>query len=1190
MEANPAACRFYGFSRGELTGRRIGEINVLPDGDVRSAMARALERAQNTFLFRHRLASGEVRDVEVHSGPVNVDGRVLLYSIVHDVTERIRAEQALRHQIAAFRAATDGMAILDAGGRHVFINEAHARIYGYEHPGELIGRSWKVLYSGAELEHLEQQALPAMRRDGCWRGEALGTRRDGRRFPQEVSLTALEDGGLVCVVRDTRDRKGAEQALRRSEEKYRSILAQIEEGYYETDLDGRCTLCNEALGRILGSAPADMSGVSFLRFTDRASARQLVQAFREVLSSGRPAPNAEWKIRRPDGVRRRVAASVSLRRDGEGRPVGFLGVLRDVTGRRMAEAALRNSEDRYRRLVELSPFGVAVHTQGRLVFINQAGTRVLGASSPEELLGRPVLDFVHPDAREQVRNHRRLLDDGRQIPPEEMRFVRLDGQTIDMEVAGMPFTHDDRPAVQVVFRDVTQRRQHQTLQAALFRIAEIAASVDNMQELYAGLHAVVGELLNARNFYIALRNPQTGAISFPYFVDEVDSQPPADVPPGSLTEYVLQTGMPLLADPDTFQRLVDAGRVREFGGASVDWLGVPLKKGDDTFGALVVQSYSNEIRFTRAQQEVLTFVSQHIAAAIDRKAGADALRASEARFRALADTAPCAIFIAQRECFVYVNDATSEIFGRSRDELMHTKVWEVAAPEMKDLIRSRNRDAQAGRFEVRIVRPDGEERWLDYSSGAIEHGGRAAVLGTAFDITERKRAEEQITRLAYHDPLTGLPNRLLFGDRLDMAVAHAHRHGHRLAVLFLDLDRFKAINDSMGHSQGDLLLRTVAERLKGCLREGDTVARLGGDEFILLLPDVNRVVDVAKIASKLLDTVRQPVELADREFYVSASMGISLYPADGLDAEVLIKNADTAMYRAKEQGRDGYQLYTPAMNASALERLAIENGLRKALAQDALDVHYQPVIDLASGRIHGVEALLRWRRKEGMVSPDEFIPVAELTGLIVPIGPWVLRRACARVKAWQARHPGLCASVNLSARQFQQADLVEQITTVLAETGFDARCLDLEITESNAMQNAETTAATLSELKALGVQLSIDDFGVGYSSLSYLKRLPIDTLKIDRSFVRDVTTDPDDAAIAMAVIDMAHALKLKVVAEGVETPEQLAFLARHKCDRMQGYLFSAPLPPDELDAVLDKGFDPLRGDLDLPRPAGHPGR
>lgn len=448
-----------------------------------------------------------------------------------------------------------------------------------------------------------------------------------------------------------------------------------------------------------------------------------------------------------------------------------------------------------------------------------------------------------------------------------------------------------------------------------------------------------------------------------------------------------------------------------------------------------------------------------------------------------------------------------------------------------------------------------------------ETGQPRGAIGTAIDISERKRAEEDVRRLAYNDALTGLPNRLLFRDHLDLAVAHAQRSAGGLAVLFLDVDRFKVINDSLGHSVGDRLIRGVGERLRGAVRHEDTVARLGGDEFTLLLPDVAEPVAAARVAEKVLAALRLPFTLDGNELFVTASMGISLYPGDGGDAETLVKNADIAMYRAKDQGRDGYMLFTPAMNASAAERLALENRLRRALPQGELELHYQPLIELADGSVYGVEALLRWRHPEhGVVPPADFIPLAEATGLILPMGPWVLETACTQAHAWQQQDLGaLSVAVNLSARQFQQPGLSALVRHVLKTTRLAPHRLQIEITESSAMANAASAAETLAELRALGVRVAIDDFGTGYSSLAYLKRFAIDTLKIDQAFVRDL---PREAGIATAVIAMARTLKLDVVAEGVETWAQLEFLREHGCSRVQGELFSMPLPAADCAAYL----------------------
>ncbi len=847
----------------------------------------------------------------------------------------------------------------------------------------------------------------------------------------------------------------------------------------------------------------------------------------------------------------------------------------DVTERRRAEAALRESEERYRRLVESSPLAIVVYAEGRLLYINPPGLRLLGAEREEQVLTRRAFDFVHPESLPLVQAQLERLEAGHQTPLLEGRFVRLDGRQLELAVAAIPFDFHGRPAVQMVAADVGELRRRERRQQVLYRIAAATLGNDDLDTLFREVHGLVAELLYARNFYVALLDRTGGQLRFPYFVDEFDP-PPGPQPLGKgLTERVLRTGQPLLLDPAGYAALLEGGLVESRGAASVDWLGVPLLGGGQPLGVLALQSYSERVRYSADDLELMTFVAQHVANAIERQSSAAALRESEARFRSLTQTAPCAIVIYDQDGFLYANDATLVVTGRSREELTGTHFWDLVAPEMREPLRERGlarlRDASTApaRYEVRVLRPDGSSVWLDFSVSLIQYEGRPAILAAAFDISERKRAEEQIRHLAYHDGLTSLPNRLLFRDRLEVAVAQAHREGVRVAVLFVDLDNFKVINDSMGHSQGDELLREVARRLTGSVREGDTVARHSGDEFTLVLPGLRQPLDAVKAGNKLLDVLRQPFVLSGREVVVTASLGIAVYPEDGTDAEALLKNADSAMYRAKERGRDGYQLFTPDMNARAVERLALEQDLRRAFLQDELRVFFQPIYDSHSQRIVSVEALLRWRRDGRFVPPADFIPVAEVTGLIMPIGLWMLRRVCTQARTWQrAGHVGLVAAVNLSPRQLQQPGLVEQVRAVLGETGLEPESLEFEITETSAMLVNDELAQTLRELRQLGVRLAIDDFGVGYSSLAHLKRLPVQSLKIDRSFVHDVPGDPDDTAIATAVIQMAHALQLQVVAEGVENEAQRAFLAERGCDRMQGFLFSPALPPDQLDLLL----------------------
>lgn len=456
---------------------------------------------------------------------------------------------------------------------------------------------------------------------------------------------------------------------------------------------------------------------------------------------------------------------------------------------------------------------------------------------------------------------------------------------------------------------------------------------------------------------------------------------------------------------------------------------------------------------------------------------------------------------------------------------------------------------------------------------------RVAILGSVgvgmlLCVLEDQReaaelAAAQVEHLAYHDPLTGLPNRALFFDRLIVALAHGDRYAHKTAVLFLDIDRFKNFNDSLGHAAGDIILKTAARRLQEATRKVDTVARFGGDEFTIIMQQIESVDAVARVAQKILENLRTPFIVGNRELAVTSSIGIAIHPEDGEDANSLVRNADSAMYRAKDLGRDCYQLYTSAMNEQTLATLDLESRLRHAIDQRELIVYYQPLVDLRTNGIFGYEALIRWQHPTlGLLSPGQFIPLAESSGLIVPMGYWILEEACRQAARWGAggiERPIL--SVNLSARQLQQRDLVARVKLAIAESGIEPDQLELEITESNAMQNPEYSIRLLHELRSFGVRIALDDFGTGYSSLGYLRKLPIDTLKLDKEFIKDIA-DGENAAIVTAVIAMAHSLGLTVIAEGVETERQLEFLREQHCDRIQGYICSVPLPPHELEMLM----------------------
>lgn len=479
-------------------------------------------------------------------------------------------------------------------------------------------------------------------------------------------------------------------------------------------------------------------------------------------------------------------------------------------------------------------------------------------------------------------------------------------------------------------------------------------------------------------------------------------------------------------------------------------------------------------------------------------------------------------------------------------------------------------------LEHRIVHRDGSIRWIKNTPVPhYDHQGRLISYdGLVSDITERKQAEQKLKYASYHDGLTDLPNRELFRDRLQQSIIQARRHGRMLAVMVLDLDRFKNINETLGHTMGDQLLRAVAERLTGCLREDDTVARQGGDEFIILFADMASTEDASFVARKIQAALTKGFALGGQEYFVTASIGISLYPVDGSDVDTLTKKADAALYQAKAVGRNSHQFYAEALHSGTHKKLYLENSLRKAIEREEFTLHYQPLVNLVSGLTAGAEALVRWNHPElGLLSPLEFIPLAEETGLIVPLGEWILSKACAQAKEWQ--QSGFTAfrmSVNLSLRQFTQNAVMETVAKAIASSGLDPGSLELELTESMVMNDTEATIASLRKLKDIGVRLSLDDFGTGYSSLSRLKDLPLSTLKLDQSFVSGIARDRSNAAISRAIIALSHNLDLRVIAEGVETMDQLEFLRGLECDEVQGYLFCRPVPAPDMTTFMRNHF------------------
>ncbi len=570
---------------------------------------------------------------------------------------------------------------------------------------------------------------------------------------------------------------------------------------------------------------------------------------------------------------------------------------------------------------------------------------------------------------------------------------------------------------------------------------------------------------------------------------------------------------------------------------------------------------------------------------IERKAGEEALFMEQERAQVTLNSIGDAVLSTDIAGNVtYLNVVAEGMTGWSRKEAIGRPLAEVfqivdgitREPAHNPMAQAVKQNQTVGlTANCILIRRDGSESAIEDSAAPI-HDRRGRVTGAVIvfhDVSAARAITQKMAHLAQHDFLTDLPNRMLLSDRVASAIALARRHGKKRALLFLDLDGFKHINDSLGHPTGDKLLQSVAKRLVTCVRGSDTVSRQGGDEFVVLLSEVEHARDVARSAEKMLLAVAAPYSIAGKDLHITASIGISVYPDDGGDAETLIKSADTAMYHAKDKGRNNYQFFTEDMNVRAVERQFLEGNLRRALERREFVLHYQPKINLETGAITGVEALIRWRHPQrGLIPPALFVPIAEDCGVIVSIGQWVLREACRQAQAWiDAGLPPLPVAVNISAVEFQSKNFLEGVRAILRETRLNPRYLELELTESVLMQNAGSTAPALIALKTLGVRLAIDDFGTGYSSLSYLRQFPIDTLKIDQSFVREITAGSLDDTIVGAVISMGKTLKQRVVAEGVETGEQLAFLQRQHCGEGQGFHFSPPVSAEELVTLLKTG-------------------
>ena len=864
-----------------------------------------------------------------------------------------------------------------------------------------------------------------------------------------------------------------------------------------------------------------------------------------------------------------------------------------------AQDQLRDAQLLLRAAFEHAAAGLALLApDGRWVQVNDALCRMLGYTQ-DELLQLDMLAVTPPQDQSfapgpwpGVAGETPGLWDGTVGQglgaTHERRYLRRDGGLIWAAVSVSAVQGPDgRPKHFIaVITDITAQRRAQQLQRLAHSVTRcLAESEDAAAAVQAVTRAVCetegwvcGEYwgLDSRTGMLGLHNVWSAPDARLDHLFEGSRR--MQIAPGmGLAGRTLQSGRPLWitdvdADPHVLHR-----ESATAAGLHAAFL-FPVVSGTETQGVLAF--WSRDAREPDpALFEAAKAIGSQVGQFLRRKHAEEVLRVSEQRFldHTIELAAIGVAHLAPDGRFLHASRWLCELLGYARDDLLTFTVQQVCHADDRDLAERRRAGLLAGRVasfhcEQRYLRKDGSTVWVGLSNSLKRSpaGEPEYELSMVQDITARKQADERIRYLATHDGLTALPNRVLFSQLLSHALATARRHQRQLAVLFIDLDRFKIINDTLGHEAGDQLLGIVAQRLKQAVRGSDIVARLGGDEFVVLLEETQSTAGVAVVAQALLPTIVKPMEIGGRECRVTASIGIAMYPADAEDELSLMKNADIAMYHAKEEGRDNFRFYSHAIRPHALEKMALETALRRALEQGEFSLRYQAKVDLGSGAITGVEALLRWHNPElGSVPPAQFIPLAEETGMIVPIGKWVLRTACAQAMAWRGQGlPEIGMAVNLSPRQFNDAGLLQDIADVLKDSGMQPQSLELEITEGMVMHDPQRAVKTLHAIKAMGVRLAIDDFGTGYSSLAQLKRFPIDTLKVDRSFVRDLSTRPEDQAIAAAIIAIGRTLGLTVVAEGVETQEQKTFLQDRECDQMQGYFFSQPVSALQFAALL----------------------
>ncbi len=992
------------------------------------------------------------------------------------------------------------------------------------------------------------------------------------------------------------------RAVAVSERRLRDTVEHAGVGITRIDASGHFIEVNQRFCRMLGYTRDELVGRP-TRDVTVAEDYGPGAAFREQARRGLAVATVHTSEKRylhKDGSHVWARRTLAPAFDEHGKLRDAISVVEDITERKAAEEATRAERVLLRTIINALPDAVHVKdAQGHVKLGNTAWLAARGLTDAE-VCGKTVFDMFPPAiARRMDEQDREIVAKGEALRDEECPIVVLDdnGTTVTRWSATtkVPMRDPSGEIVGIVgiSRDITSRRRLERERAMEHAVAR---ALSESQSVGDTMPLLIRTICNAMDwsygaFWVwdgsseSLKRASWWAAVEPEFEssDEASWKELTTLhTTGLLGKAWLEQRATWVSEVSSMTGFRRAASCRKLGFRSA--FAFPILAADERVG--VIEFYGEDEREPdEALLEVSDAVSKQIGQFILRKEAEEALRESELQLRAVFDQADVGISMTALDMqYLRTNDKYCGIVGYEREELLSMRASEVNLEANVDAMRDYRSRMLLENFpgmtvEKQLVRKDGSLVWVSMATSLVRasDGTPRYFIAVIQDISENRRAaealkesEEQFRVLAHYDLLTGLPNRALFYERLSQGLAHARRNGWWLAVLFIDVDRFKHVNDTFGHAAGDQLLKQVSERLADCIRSDDTVGRLSGDEFAIVLSRLTAASDASVVATKIIDCLNQPFALEGAELFVSVSIGITVFPTDSVEQDALIRNADVAMYRAKDRGRNNYQFYTPEMNRRTREMLNVESELRRALERDEFVLHYQPKVSLKTGRITGLEALLRWQHPErGLVSPADFIPVLEETGLVVQAGEWVIRAVCGQLSRWRAAGVQVVpVAVNLSARQFLSRDLGATIKAILAESGIESELLEVEITESAIMNDIEEANRTLEYLQSIGVRSAIDDFGTGYSSLAYLKRFPLKALKVDRSFVSEITTDADDANITQAVISMAHSLRLIVIAEGVETEAQLAYLLRYGCDEVQGYLFSRPVPEAACAAAL----------------------